>query len=98
MPPVDPLGFWSLTMYRASDLRLVKNNIDRYVIRPDTKGLTFAPDGSLTVYVSAERPAGVPEGNWLPAPAAPFQLGLRTYLPQISIRDGSWAPPGPVRR
>lgn len=98
LPPVDPLGFWSLTMYRASDLRLVKNNIDRYVIRPDTKGLTFAPDGSLTVYVSAERPAGVPEGNWLPAPAAPFQLGLRTYLPQVSVRDGSWAPPGLVRR
>ncbi len=98
LPPVDPLGFWSLTMYRASDLLLVKNSIDRYVIRPDTKGLTFAADGSLTIYVSAERPAGVPEGNWLPAPAEPFQLGLRTYLPQVSVRDGSWAPPGLVRR
>jgi hypothetical protein len=98
LPPVDPLGFWSLTMYRASDLLLVKNAIDRYVIRPDTKDLTFAADGSLTIYVSAVRPAGVTEGNWLPAPAEPFQLGLRTYLPQVSVRDGSWAPPGLVRR
>ena len=94
LPPVEQLGFWSLTMYRASNLFLVNNPIDRYVIRPDTPGLAFNEDGSLTVHISAERPEGVPEGNWLPAPPEPFQLALRTYLPQVAIRDGSWSPPG----
>ena len=56
LPPVEQLGFWSLTMYRASNLFLVNNPIDRYVIRPDTPGLALNKDGSLTVHISAENP------------------------------------------
>jgi hypothetical protein len=55
-------------------------------------GLTYAPDGSLTLYLQAEKPAAVPEGNWLPAPAGDFSIALRTYLPQEDVLDGTWFP------
>lgn len=98
LPPIDPTGFWSITMYRASNLLLVDNPINRYVIRPDTEGLTYNADGSLTLYFAAEKPGEAPEGNWLPAPPEAFQLALRTYLPQAAIFDGSWSPPGIIRQ
>jgi len=96
LPPLHPLGFWSLTMYNESFL-LVDNPLDRYLIRPDQRGLTYSPDGSLTLYLQAEKPGGVPDGNWLPAPAGAFSVALRTYLPQMAIQDGTWFPPRIIR-
>jgi hypothetical protein len=93
LPPLHKHGFWSLTMYGADSL-LVANPIDRYVIRPDSPRLTMADDGSLTLYLGAERPDGAPDGNWLPAPNGPFNVALRTYLPKPAIVDGGWFPPG----
>jgi hypothetical protein len=98
LPPVDVLGFWSVTMYRASDLLLVPNEINRYLIRPSTQGLEPDADGSLTIHIANKRPEGIPAGNWLPAPAEPFQLALRAYLPLVQVRDGSWVPPGIVKQ
>lgn len=66
-------------------------------MRPDTPGLTYAPDGSLMLYIQTERPVGVPEGNWLPAARSVFILGLCTYLSMTPILDGTWFPPAPER-
>lgn len=93
LPPVRKGGFWSLTMYHADSGRLVDNPINRYVIRPDTPGLTRSPDGSLTITLAAKRPTDTPEGNWLPAPDGDFVVTLRTYLPEVAIRNGVWFPP-----
>lgn len=93
LPPLGQYGFWSLTLYDDRFL-LHDNPLDRYALRPDSPGLTFAADGSLTLAIGAERPAGVPEGNWLPAPRTPFAVALRTYLPQPVIQDGTWFPLG----
>jgi hypothetical protein len=92
LPPMDKHGFWSLTMYNAQSF-LVDNPLNRYILRPDSPGLTFAADGSLTLYLQADRPEGVPEANWLPADRAGFIVALRTYLPQQPIIDGAWFPP-----
>ena len=92
LPPLREFGFWSLTMYNEVSL-LVENPLNRYIIRPDSPGLTTAPDGSLTVYIQRDRPGDAPEGNWLPAPAGAFNMALRTYLPQPGIVDGTWFPP-----
>ena len=92
LPPLREFGFWSLTMYNDVSL-LVENPLDRYSIRPDSPGLTFAEDGSLTVYLQADRPVGVPEGNWLPAPRGAFNVALRTYQPEPAIVNGTWFPP-----
>jgi hypothetical protein len=93
LPPMREYGFWSLTMYNEQSL-LVANPANRYIIRPGARDLVFSPDGSLTLYIQAEKPEGVPEGNWLPAPAGPFNVALRTYQPQPAIVSGEWFPPG----
>ncbi len=93
LPPLNDPGFWSVTMYNEAFL-LVDNPINRYLIRPDTRGLTFAEDGSLTLYLQAQQPDGIPEGNWLPAPSGLFSVALRAYLPKETIQNGTWFPPG----
>ena len=55
------------------------------------------PDGSLDLYIQTDSPGTDKEANWLPAPAGPFTMNLRLYLPQRRATDGSWTPP-PVRR
>lgn len=87
LPPVDPRGFWSITLY-GPDMFLVPNSIARYAIGDRTPGLVRGDDGSLDVWISSSPP---PEGrtNWLPAPEGEFILMLRAYLPT----DQSWSPP-----
>jgi hypothetical protein len=92
LPPCRSLGFWSLTMYDERSL-LVDNEIDRYVIRPDTPGLVADDDGGLTIHLSARRPDPESGGNWLPAPDGPFTVALRMYLAEAEVLDGRWVPP-----
>lgn len=96
LPPLRQYGFWSLTMYGENSL-LVANPLARYCLRPDTEGLTYAADGSLTLYLQHTQPQDAPVGNWLPAPEGTFNVALRTYQPQDAIVDGTWFPPAIVR-
>jgi hypothetical protein len=98
LPPIDPRAFWSLTLYDANDNLLSANPLNRYVLRPASPGLTFQKDGSLSLYVSAAKPEAAPQGNWLPAPAGPFVVVLRTYMPQKKVQTGEWFPPALVMR
>lgn len=87
-PPVD--GFWSLCVY-GPDLFFVANDIDRYSIGDRTPGLQRDPDGGLTIAVGHHRPAA--GGNWLPAPAGPCVLVLRTYEGHAGVVAAGWFPP-----
>jgi hypothetical protein len=91
LPPVD--AFWSLTLY-GPDFLLVENPMKRYAIGDRTAGLQRGADGSLELTIQHEAPAD--RANWLPAPAGPFQLVLRTYQPRTAIFDGSYRLP-PLR-
>jgi hypothetical protein len=62
-----------------------------------TPGIVKAADGSLTIYVQADKPAGVGAANWLPAPKAPFYVILRTYGPKPEMLDGSFKIPPMTR-
>jgi hypothetical protein len=93
LPPVD--AFWSLTMYSRNP-PLVANPIERYAIGDRTAGLSKDADGSLVVRIQHEQPCETAV-NWLPAPAGPFHLMLRLYVPRPAALDGSWVPP-PVER
>ena len=93
IPPAD--AFWSLTMYGA-DQFFVANPINRFAIG-DRDKLTFNADGSLDLYIQNASPGADKEANWLPAPAGPFSMNLRLYLPQRRATDGSWLVP-PVKR
>jgi len=88
MPPCH--AFWSLTAY-GTDLYLVENEIDRWSISDRTPGLVYGDDGSLTIHISAERPAEI--ANWLPVPGEPYLLGMRVYEGHSEVIACEWFPP-----
>jgi hypothetical protein len=91
-PPVD--AFWSVTLYDARSFELYPNAIGRYLISDRTPGLRVAADGSIEVAIQHEPVKGV---NWLPAPAGPFFVVIRSYLPRPAMLNGTWLPE-PIRR
>ena len=97
--PPPPVGaFWSVTMYDVPDFFLVANPIDRYSIGDRTPGLVTAPDGSITITLSAAPPDDPQvRANWLPAPAGAFRPMLRLYTPDEAILDGRYVIPPIVR-
>jgi hypothetical protein len=65
--------------------------------RGSRESLKRNSDGSVDVYVQADRPGKDHEPNWLPAPKdGPFNLLLRMYWPKQPVLDGAYEPP-PVR-
>ena len=94
LPPVD--AFWSLSMYeRTADggFYFVANPLRRYAIGDRTPGLTRNADGSLDLWIGHDDPGAARRSNWLPAPAGPFALSLRAYLPRADLREGRWRAP-----
>ena len=91
LPPVTGNGFWSVTAYTSKDNFLIDNEIDRYCIN-DRSEVKFNEDGSLDIYVQAEKPLGN-ESNWLPVTEEDFHLFLRVYLPDESVVTGQWKAP-----
>ncbi|WP_194818040.1 DUF1254 domain-containing protein [Nocardia sp. XZ_19_385] len=89
LPPND--AFWSLTAY-TNDSYLVPNAAGIYAVGP---GVVTNPDGSVDLAVQADDPGpAVPQGNWLPIPAAGmFSLTMRVYAPKSEALDGRWQPP-----
>lgn len=93
-PPVA--AFWSLTMYAAGDKMLVPNDMARYKIGTDTKGLKKNADGSFTLQMQHAPPADT--SNWLPAPDGDFYVILRMYQPNDDILSGKWQLPQLTRK
>ena len=90
-------GFWSLTLYNQHHF-FEPNEIKRYSVGTKNKTLRYDADGSLTIYVQPDPPAGDLRANWLPAPRqGDFSLYVRAYWPKVAVIDGSWTPP-PVKR
>jgi len=92
--PVDS-AFWSLSIY-DDKTRFVKNEIDRYSISDRTKGISFAKDGSLTIYIQNEKSEKLLT-NWLPAPFGDFFMALRVYEPSLKLRSNKFIPPSVKR-
>jgi hypothetical protein len=89
LPPVG--AFWSLTLY-GPDRFFVENDLHRYALGDRSPGLAYEADGALDLWVGNVVPAGR-EANWLPAPAGPFSVMLRLYLPEDDVLEGRWTPP-----
>lgn len=92
LPPVE--AFWSLTMYDAEGFQAA-NELNRFAIG-DRDALTYAPDGSLDLYIQHTNPGPGKESNWLPSPLGPLGITMRLYAPKSQVLDGTWAPP-PIR-
>lgn len=94
LPPVD--AFWSLTMYeRTADGQsfFTQNAINRYAIGDRTPGLKKNGDGSLDIWIGHADPGEARASNWLPAPAGPFTMTLRAYLPKPAVLNGNYRLP-----
>ena len=88
LPPVK--AFWSLTLY-DDDGYFTANPIKRFAIG-DRDALKFNADGSLDLYIQHDSPGGDKESNWLPAPAAGFNLALRMFWPDERVVSAAWTP------
>lgn len=92
--PVD--GFWSLTLYEPTDegqYFLTENPLDRFILNDRSTSLVYGEDGSLDIWIGHENPGPERESNWLPAPAGPFTLNLRAYLPRSALLVGQYRLP-----
>jgi hypothetical protein len=97
-PPVN--AFWSVTMYDGKTQLLIQNPINRYLINsPMLPILRKNADGSLTLYIQKDVPAGDKKANWLPAPDGPIYMVMRLYWPKTEPPSilppgaGAWQPP-----
>ncbi|MBI1181866.1 MAG: DUF1214 domain-containing protein [Alphaproteobacteria bacterium] len=91
MPPPPVRGFWSITLYDDKGA-MVQNPINRYSIGDRTPELKREADGTVAILISHDRPQAA-DANWLPAPAGPFYLMMRLYIPGAEITAGRWSPP-----
>jgi hypothetical protein len=95
IPPVS--GFWSLTLYNEHHFFEI-NDLNRYSVGTKSRSMKLGADGSLTIYVQAEKPSDDLIENWLPAPkSGDFSLYLRTYWPKEEVIDSRWTPPGVMK-
>lgn len=90
LPPVS--GFWSITLYDDHGY-MIDNPIQRYSVGDRTSGLVTQSDGTVEIRIQSEAPPDGAKINWLPAPAAPFYLIMRLYIPGSEVMDRSWLPP-----
>jgi hypothetical protein len=100
LPPINPLAFWSITMYQIDNgLWFYPNKLNRLTVSTRNKFI-YNENGSLTLRFQHESPGADKEPNWLPAPAAPFAMTMRLYWPNKkdpSILNGTWGPPPVVK-
>jgi hypothetical protein len=89
LPPVN--AFWSITLYDSEGFQ-VGNSLNRFAIS-SWMPFEYNPDGSLDLYFQNASPGKELEANWLPAPAAPFNLTMRLYGPRMEVLTGKWNPP-----
>jgi hypothetical protein len=90
--------FWSLTAYTPEAIELIPNSADTYHVASYTPGLEKNADGSISIYLSAELPTGVPKANWLPVGKRPFNVMLRVYGPEGSVEQDRYLPPAIERK
>ena len=87
--PVD--AFWSIRMFNTKR-GLVGNPIQRYAIGTE-RGLAVPSRRLPRPLYTGRGSGGSRESNWLPAPAAPFLLTMRLYLPKLAILNGEYRIP-----
>lgn len=86
-------SFWSVTLY-DQNFNLVFNEAGRYSFGDKVPGLVYGQDGSLEIYIQADKPEGDKAANWLPSTKGKdFNLFLRTYFPGPTLLDQSYVAP-----
>jgi hypothetical protein len=91
LPPAN--AFWSLTLYDLDQGFFLPNDSKKYSVGQNG-GMKLNEDGGIDIYISAEKPNGVPVENWLPITREDLTLSMqmRLYAPDLE-RLKSWTAP-----
>jgi len=94
LPPAK--AFWSLTLYDTKNGFFIPNPQNKYSVG-ENAGYKLNADGGIEIYVAAEKPAGVPDENWLPINRGDEGLDilLRVYAPDLE-KMKTWKAPNAV--
>ncbi|MET3653167.1 DUF1214 domain-containing protein [Dyella japonica] len=85
--------FWSVIAVDSVHRRVLPNPMKRYLLSNFSK-LAYGDDGSLTLYLGADKPKDAPESNWIPTPKGiGYSLTLRFYRPKGAVAERSYFPP-----
>ncbi len=86
--------FWSVIAVDTKYFRVLPNLKEKVPLINEQSKPEYAPDGSLNCTFAAEKPANVPEGNWLPTPkGSVYRLTFRFYGPIDGVSNGTYYPP-----
>jgi hypothetical protein len=91
MPPAG--AFWSVTLYDTENGFFIPNDRGKYSVG-ENAGFKLNDEGGIEIYIAAEKPAGVPDENWLPINREDIGIGpiMRLYEPDLE-RFKSWTSP-----
>ena len=91
LPPA--MAFWSLTLYDLKNGFFIPNAHKKYSVGLNA-GYKLNTDGGIEIYVSATKPKGVPEENWLPINRENIDIDgmFRVYAPDAE-KMKTWATP-----
>lgn len=89
-----PKAFWSITAYNDK-YNLIDNEAKIWCLGNYTKTMKYNADGSLDMYLQAEKPEGNKANNWIPVlKGDDFNLFFRAYLPEQSWINQTYNCPG----
>ncbi len=91
LPPAK--AFWSLTLYDTENGFFIPNDHKKYSVG-ENSGMKLNEEGGLEVYISKDKPAGVPVENWLPINRGDLAMDiiLRLYAPELEKLKNWQAP------
>ena len=95
MPPKVPVAlFWSVTVYDPWTRCMIQTDQPYPSVSSQQEPApTVNADGSVDIYFSAEKPAGVAAANWVQTlPDRGFFAYIRYYGPLKAFNDKSWVP------
>ena len=86
-------AFWSVTLYDLQNGFFIPNDRKKYSVG-ENAGMKLDKDGGIAIYIAAQKPAGVPDENWLPIHRQDEAIGaiMRIYVPDFG-KMKSWFPP-----
>ena len=94
LPPAK--AFWSVTLYDLQNGFFIPNDRKKYSVG-DNAGMKLDKEGGIAIYITAQKPKGVPEENWLPINRKDedLSINLRIYVPDTG-KMNTWKVPRAV--
>jgi hypothetical protein len=91
LPPAK--AFWSVTLYYKANGFFIPNDRKKYSVN-EHAGYKLNDEGGIDIYIAAEKPAGVPDDNWLPINREDEEIDviLRIYVPDLEKVKSSKVP------